>query len=148
MRAGFLLAILFLAGGYSYLAFSGLPYLSQAGRLGPGFFPRIIGASLVVLCVYSLYADARAARGGEALSPFWRTAVVVALLTAAFIVLLELLGGLASMIAFMAAALAFVNRGRHLQNLLLALVLPISVYLLFVVWLKAAMPRGLLALPF
>ena len=148
MRAGFLLAILFLAGGYSYLAFSELPYLSSAGRLGPGFFPRIIGASLVVLCVYSLYADARAARPGEARSPYWRTAVVVALLTAAFVVLLEVLGGLASMIVFMAAALAVLNRGRHLQNALLALLLPVSLYFLFVVWLNAALPRGMIPLPF
>jgi hypothetical protein len=148
MRAGFLLAILFLAGYYSYAAFTGLPWLSPAGRLGPGFFPRIIGASLVALCAYSLYADARAARSGQGLSPFWRTAVVVALLTAAFVLLLEVLGGLLSMIVFMAAALAFLNRGRPLQNALLALLLPLSLYLLFVVWLNAAMPRGMLALPF
>jgi hypothetical protein len=148
MRAGFLLAILLLAGYYSYAAFAELPYLTAAGRLGPGFFPRIIGASLVALCAYSLYADARAARAGQALSPFWRTAVVVALLTAAFVLLLEVLGGLLSMIVFMAAALAFLNRGRPLQNALLALLLPLSLYLLFVVWLNAAMPRGMLALPF
>ena len=148
MRAGFLLAILFLAGYYSYLAFSHLPYLSAAGRLGPGFFPRIIGASLVALCAYSLYADARAAPAGQALSPFWRTAVVVALLTATFVALLEVLGGLLSMIVFMAAALAFLNRGRHLQNALLAVLLPAGMYFLFKVWLNAAMPRGMLALPF
>ena len=146
MRAGFLLAILFLAAGYTYGAFSGLAYVSTTGRLGPGFFPRIIGVALVVLCAYSLYADAKA--GGEARSPFWRTAAAVALLTAAFVVLLEVLGGLASMIAFMAASLALLNRGRHLQNLLLALLLPAGLYFLFKVWLNAAMPRGMIPLPF
>lgn len=148
MRAGFLLAILFLAGYYSYVAFSELAYLSPTGRLGPGFFPRIIGASLVALCAYSLYADAKASAVGEALSPFWRSAAVVALLTAALVFLLEVLGGLASMIVFMLAALAFLNRGRHVQNLLLALALPACLYLVFVVWLNAAMPRGMLPLPF
>jgi putative tricarboxylic transport membrane protein len=54
MRAGFILAVLFLAASYTFVAFRDLSYLSSAGRLGPGFFPRIIGASLVVLCVYSL----------------------------------------------------------------------------------------------
>mgnify|MGYP001156637064 CR=1 FL=1 len=146
MRAGVLLAVLFLAAGYTYGAFAELPYLSSAGRLGPGFFPRIIGVSLVVLCAYSLYADARGE--GEARSPHWRTAAAVALLTAVFVALLEVLGGLASMIVFMAASLGFLNRGRHVQNVLLALVLPVSLYLLFAVWLNAAMPRGMLPLPF
>ena len=146
MRAGFLLAILFVAAGYTYGAFSELAYLSTTGRLGPGFFPRIIGVTLVVLCAYSLYADAGVA--GEACSPFWRTAAAVALLTAVFVVLLEVLGGLASMVVFMAASLAFLNRGRHLQNVLLALLLPAGMYLLFKVWLNAAMPRGMLPLPF
>lgn len=149
MRAGFLLAILLAAAGYTWLAFAELDYLSSAGRLGPGFFPRIIGVSLAALCAYSLYADFR--RGGaaaEALSPFWRTVAVVAALSAALVLLLEVIGGLPSMIAFLAATLAFLNRGRHLQNALLAVVLPVGFYLLFKVWLNAAMPRGMLPLPF
>ena len=146
MRTGLLAAILLLAGGYSYVAFAELSYLSSAGRLGPGFFPRIIGVSLAALCAWSLYADR--ARAAEPLSPFWRTFAVVAALSAAFVMALELIGGLLSMIAFMAAALAYLNRGRHVQNALLALVLPIGFYLLFKVWLNAAMPRGMLPLPF
>ena len=148
MRAGFLLAILFLAGGYSFTAFADLSYLSSAGRLGPGFFPRIIGLSLTALCAYSLYADLKRGQAAEALSPFWRTTVVVALLSAAFVALLDVIGGLLSMIVFMAAALAFLNRGRHLQNALLAVILPLGLYLLFKVWLNAAVPRGIIPLPF
>jgi hypothetical protein len=146
MRAGFLAALLLLAGGYSYVAFADLSYLSSTGRLGPGFFPRIIGASLTVLAAWSLYADR--ARAAEPLSEFWRTLAVVVGLSAAFVLLLDVIGGLLSMIAFMAATLAFLNRGRHWQNALLALVLPIGFYLLFRVWLNAAVPRGMLPLPF
>ena len=57
LRAGFLLAILFLAAAYTYVAFTDLSYLSSAGRLGPGFMPRIIGVALVAMCLLSLYAD-------------------------------------------------------------------------------------------
>lgn len=146
MRAGFLAALLLLACGYTYVAFGDLSYLSSTGRLGPGFFPRIIGVSLTALCAYGLYADR--ARSTEPLSAFWRTLAAVAGLSAAFVLALELIGGLLSMIAFMAATLAFLNRGRPLQNGLLALVLPIGVYLVFRVWLNAAMPRGVLPLPF
>lgn len=146
MRAGFLGALLLLAGGYTYVAFAELSYLSSAGRLGPGFFPRIIGASLTVLCAYSLYADR--ARSNAPLSEFWRTLAAVVGLSAGFVLALELLGGLLSMIAFMAASLALLNRGRHLQNAVLAVGLPVCFYLLFKVWLNAAMPRGILPLPF
>jgi hypothetical protein len=146
MRAGFLGALLLLAGGYSYVAFADLSYLSSTGRLGPGFFPRIIGGTLLALCAWSLYADRGIA--SEPLSRFWRALAAMVGLSAAFVLALEVIGGLASMIAFMAATLALLNRGRHLQNALLALVLPIGFYLLFKVWLNAAMPRGMLPLPF
>jgi hypothetical protein len=146
MRAGFLLALLALASGYTALAFVELSWLSSAGRLGPGFFPRIIGVCLVVLCLHSLYADRRNAEAP--VSADWRSAAMVALLSGGFVALLDVLGGLPSMVLFMAAALYCLNRGRPVQNALLAVLLPVSVYLLFRVWLNAAMPRGILPLPF
>ena len=149
MRAGFLLAILFLAAGYTYVAFADLSYLSSAGRLGPGFMPRIIGVSLVAMCAFSLYADmSHAPAEEEALSPAWRSAAVLALLSGVFVALLEILGGLVSMMVFMAAALWILNRGRHLQNALVAVLLPIGIHVVFAVWLRASMPRGMLPLPF
>jgi len=143
MRAGFLAGVLLLAGGYTYVAFAELSWLSSAGRLGPGFFPRLIGGALVVLCAWSLAAELR--RGArEPVSEFWRVTAVLALLSALFVAALDVLGGLASMIAYMAAALAYLNRRRHWQNALLAVLLPLGLYLLFRVWLNAAVPRGLL----
>lgn len=148
MRAGFLLALLVVAGFYTAVSFLDLAYLSPTGRLGPGFFPRIIGVSLVALCVYSLYADRKRGEQDDPVSPYWRVAGGVAVLSAAFVALLNILGALVSMVAFMAAALAFLNRGRPLQNALIAALLPACVYLLFDLWLKASMPRGLIPLPF
>lgn len=143
MRAGFLAGVLLLAGGYTWIAFAELAWLSSAGRLGPGFFPRIIGGTLVVLCAWSLAAElGRGAR--ERPSEFWRVTVVLALLSGLFVAALDVLGGLVSMIAYMAAALAYLNRRRHGQNALLAVLLPLAIYLLFRVWLNAAVPRGLL----
>lgn len=147
MRAGFQLAVLFLAAGYTWLAFGELSYLSSAGRLGPGFFPRVIGASLVAMCLASLWVDLRRAAPPEAPSPFWRIAVVLAALCVALVAALDILGGLLAMIGFMAAALWTLNRGRTLQNTLIAVLLPLALYLLFRVWLNAAMPRGVLHLP-
>ena len=147
VRAGFLLAILFLAAFYTYVAFAELSYLSSAGRLGPGFMPRIIGVALVAMCVLSLYADLKHRPAEEAVSPTWRSAAVLALLSGVFVALLEVLGGLVSMMVFMAAALWILNRGRHLQNAIVAVVLPLGTYVVFTVWLRASMPHGML-LPF
>jgi lysylphosphatidylglycerol synthetase-like protein (DUF2156 family) len=148
MRAGFLLAILFVAAAYTYVAFAELTYLSSAGRLGPGFMPRIIGVGLVAMCVFSLYGDLSRHGADETLSPAWRSAAVLALLSGVFVALLEVLGGLLSMMAFMAAALWVLNRGHHLQNALVAILLPLGTYVVFVVWLRASMPQGMLGLPF
>lgn len=148
LRAGFLLAILFASAWYTWAAFTELNWLSSAGRLGPGFFPRIIGTTLVALCAWSLFADLRRDPNEAAVSPLWRTTAVVALLSAVFVGLLDLIGGLLSMVVFMAGSLWFLNRGRALQNALVAILLPLALYLLFSVWLKASLPRGLLPLPF
>ena len=150
MRAGFLLAILFLAAFYTYIAFADLSYLSSAGRLGPGFLPRIIGVSLVAMCALSLYEDAKRLPDAQAqaVSPAWRSAAVLALLSGVFVALLDLVGGLVSMMVFMAAALWILNRGRPLQNALVAVLLPLGIYVVFAVWLRASMPRGMLPLPF
>jgi hypothetical protein len=145
---GFLLAILFLAAGYTYVAFAELSYLSSAGRLGPGFMPRIIGVALVAMCAVSLYADLRSTPDDGALSPGWKSAAVLALLSATFVALLDVLGGVLSMVIFMAASLWLLNRGRPLQNALIAVLLPVAIHVVFQVWLRASMPRGLLPLPF
>ena len=145
MRTAFLAGVLLIAAGYTYLAFTGLPYLSSAGRLGPGFFPRVIGIALLVLVLYSLVADGRR-RDVEAAAPsrHWRVTLVLAALSAGFIAAIEALGGLLAMIAFMALALAVLNPGRRLQNALVAVGLPVTVYLVFRLWLNAAIPPGLL----
>jgi hypothetical protein len=145
MRAGFQLGVLLFAGLYGYVAFTELAWLSSAGRIGPAFFPRIIGVALAALSAWSLLADWRAP--GEPQARTWRAAALLALFSGLFVAALDVLGGLASMIAFMAAALAVFNRGRWLQNAALALLLPAGLYVLFKVWLNAGVPRGLI-LPF
>lgn len=149
LKAAFLLAILFLAGAYTYLAFTDLNYLSSAGRLGPGFFPRIIGVTLIVLCLVSLYADVRRAptAEGDAEAQHWRDPIVVAALSFGFVALLDVLGGLVAMMLYMFATLSYLNRRRLVANVAIAVALPACVYVMFQVWLNASMPRGLLPLP-
>lgn len=147
MRLAFLLATLCLALFYTYTAFADLTFLSSTGRLGPGFFPRVIGLALIASCGYTLAIDFRRREPDGSLSDFWRITIVIAGLSAAFVALLNVLGGLLAMVAFMLAALTLLNRGRTLQNVVVSLVLPGAVFLLFDRWLNAAVPEGIVALP-
>jgi putative tricarboxylic transport membrane protein len=145
MRLAFTAAILCLAVFYTYWAFVGLSFLSSAGRLGPGFFPRIIGVALIVACLLTLAGDLKTREGGG-VSSYWRITLVVAGLSGAFILVLNVLGGPLAMVLYMFVTLSVLNRGRTVQNLAVSIGLPVALFLLFDVWLKASMPPGVLGL--
>jgi putative tricarboxylic transport membrane protein len=145
MRLAFTAAILCVAVFYTYWAFAELSFLSSAGRLGPGFFPRIIGLALIVACLLTLVGDLRK-REGSAVSSYWRITLVVAGLSGAFILVLNVLGGPLAMVVYMLATLSVLNRGMVLQNIALSIGLPFALFLLFDVWLNASMPPGILGL--
>ena len=145
MRVAFIAAILCVAVFYTYWAFAELSFLSSAGRLGPGFFPRIIGLALIVACLFTLACDLKT-REGDAISSYWRITLVVAGLSGAFILVLNVLGGPLAMVVYMLATLSVLNPGRYLQNMAVSIGLPLVLFLLFDVWLNASMPPGILGL--
>ena len=147
MRLGFTAAILCLAVFYTYWAFADLSFLSSTGRLGPGFFPRIVGLILIVACVLTLAGDLKEQRPEGGLSSFWRIAVVVAALSGAFVLLLEILGGPLAMVLYMLATLSVLNRGKTMQNVAISLGFPLALFLLFDRWLNASIPPDSLGLP-
>jgi len=144
MRKSFIIAILCLAALYTYQAFNGLSFLSSTGRLGPGFFPRIIGIGLILACIVALAQEARRNSEPPRGSDFILDTTVVGALTLAFVALLDILGGPIAMVAFMLASLFFLNRNRPVQNLTIALILPALIWLMFDYWLNAAMPEGMI----
>jgi hypothetical protein len=147
MRLPFTAAILCLAVFYTYWAFADLSFLSSTGRLGPGFFPRIVGLLLIVACILTLAGDLRARHDDGGISSFWRITVVIAALSGAFVLLLEILGGPLAMVLYMLATLMALNRGRTLQNVAISLGLPLALFLLFDRWLNASIPTDSLGLP-
>jgi hypothetical protein len=148
MRTGFIAAILCLAVFYTYWAFADLSFLSSTGRLGPGFFPRIVGLILIAVCLATLAGDLNLKeRHGGAVSSYWPTTLVVAGLSGAFALLLEILGGPLAMVVYLLATLSVLNRGRTMQNVAVSVGLPIALFLLFDVWLNASMPPDALGLP-
>lgn len=146
LRLAFSLGILLLAAAYTWVAFVDMNFMIR-GRLGPGFFPRIIGVATIVLTLYSVLVDVRRPRGSDAGTPYLRDIVVFFAYCFGFVFLLPYLGGMLSMIAFMLAALLTFYRGRPLLDVTIAVLLPVGLYLLFDVWLNAAFPPGRLPLP-
>jgi putative tricarboxylic transport membrane protein len=146
MRLAFTAAILCLATFYTYWAFAELSFWSAAGRLGPGFFPRIIGLTLIVACLLTLAGDLRKRAAGT-VSSYWRTTLVVAALSGAFILVLNMLGGPLAMVVFMLVALSVLNPGRTVQNVAISVGFPLALFLLFDRWLNASIPSDSLGLP-
>jgi putative tricarboxylic transport membrane protein len=147
MRLGFTAAILCAAALYTYWAFADLSFLSSTGRLGPGFFPRIVGLILIVVCVLTLAGDLRDRRAEGRLSSYWRITGVVAALSGVFILLLEFLGGPLAMVVYLLVTLSVLNPGRSLQNVAVSIGLPLALFLLFDRWLNASIPPDALGLP-
>ena len=147
MRLAFTATILCLAVLYTYWAFSDLSFLSSAGRLGPGFFPRFVGLLLIAACVLTLAGDLKERRADAGLSSFWGITVVVAALSGAFVLLLEILGGPLATIVYMLATLAVLNPGRSVQNVAISIGFPLALFLLFDRWLNASIPPDALGLP-
>ena len=147
MRLPFTATILCLAVLYTYWAFADLSFLSSTGRLGPGFFPRIVGLLLIAACVLTLAGDLKERRADGGLSSFWGITVVVAALSGAFILLLEVLGGPLAMVVYMLATLSVLNPRRSMQNAAISIGFPLALFLLFDRWLNASIPPDALGLP-
>jgi len=146
MRVAFTAAILCLTVFYTYWAFAELSFWSSAGRLGPGFFPRIIGLALIVGCLLTLAGDLKK-REAFALSSYWRITLVVAGLSGAFILVLNVLGGPLAMVVYMLVTLSVLNRGKTVQNVAISVGFPLALFLLFDRWLNASIPPDALGLP-
>ena len=145
MRLAFTAAVLCVAVLYTYWAFADLSFLSSTGRLGPGFFPRIIGLALIVACLFTLAGDLRQ-RQDVAVASYWRITLLVAALSGPLIVILNVLGGPLAMVVYMLVTLSLLNRGKVLQNIAISIALPAALFLLFDIWLNASMPPGILGL--
>lgn len=147
LRLVFTLSILCAAVFYTFIAFTQLSFLSSTGRLGPGFFPRVIGIALIAICLYSMVVDRKEQLEDGSSSPYWKDTLIFTVLTTLFIALLNVLGGFWAMVVYMLATLSIFNRGRLLHNVLISVLLPIALFLLFDVWLNAAVPEGLIPFP-
>ena len=145
MAKAFSGAFLAFALAYTLLAF-GLPMMVESNQIGPGFFPRILGVMLIAASLYALVRDVREPADDDASSDYWGTLALVTAIMVAFVAMLSVVGALAAMMLFMFVTLYVLNREGMITNVLLSILLPVSLYLMFDVWLNTTLPQGIFAL--
>lgn len=151
----FLALVLVVLAGYTEMALA-LEWRTAAGRIGPGFFPRAVGAVGLALTLWTLVTTLRSPRAEDEVQPFdeesgdadlGRHPLLLALMVlaaAGFVTTLVLLGTIISSALFLFLMLWTLNRGHVVLNLVLSVGLPVGLYLLLQSLLNAGLPNGIL----
>jgi putative tricarboxylic transport membrane protein len=156
-RTLFFAVLLVVVAFYTQMAFD-LLWVTAAGRIGPGFFPRIIGVLSLAIVVWGLVrsllpgaVDDEDDIGGEdeaGEADLGKHPIPLVLVLAAAAVFLLIffvpLGAIVSSAIFLLVVLFLLNRRQPVVNVVIALVLPVLVYLLFQTALNAGLPAGIL----
>jgi hypothetical protein len=140
-RIAWLAAIALVAAVYTWMAF-GMEWETAAGRIGPGFFPRIIGGLTVALCVVAIVRCLRERRPAPAEPGHGRLVALASVGLVGYLFAFEYAGAAIASVAFMLFLLSVLNRGRTIANVALAVLLPAALYVVFEVLLGAGLPPG------
>jgi putative tricarboxylic transport membrane protein len=156
-RSLFFAALLVILAIYTSMAFD-LEWRTVAGRIGPGFFPRIIGLLALAITLWALLKSLRVGavddedeviggedEAGEAdLGKHPRPLLLVIVAGVVLLLLFEPLGMIVTGALFLAATLFLLNRGGTITNIAVSLGVPVLVYVLFQTLLNAGLPGGIL----
>jgi len=158
VRTVFFGLLLVLLAAYLQMAL-GMEWRTEAGRIGAGFFPRVVGVLGVALTLVALVHSLRDRGGdtderdvdgedaGEAdLGRHPGTMAIVVGASAAFAATFVTLGAVVACALFLFGCLWLLNRPRPLLNAVLSLGLALGLYLLFETLLGAGLPAGVLPL--
>jgi putative tricarboxylic transport membrane protein len=155
-RSLFLAVLLVVLAIYTQMAFD-MEWRTVAGRIGPGFFPRIIGVLALAITLWALLTSLRAGavddeeeiggdeEAGEAdLGKHPIPLLLVVAAAALLVVVFIPLGMIVTCALFLAATLFLLNRRHPITNIVISLGVPVVVYLLFQTLLNAGLPEGIL----
>ncbi len=155
-RSLFLAVLLVVLAIYTQMAFD-LEWMTVAGRIGPGFFPRIIGGLAILFTLIALVASLRSGsvddedevggdeESGEAdLGRHPKPLLLVILASVVLLLLFTSLGMIITCALFLAATLFLLNRGHTVTNVAVSLAVPVVTYVLFQTLLNAGLPEGIL----
>lgn len=153
-KAWFLIALIVFFAFYTDLAFD-LEWRTNAGRIGPGYFPRLIGLLAILLTLVALVLDLRSDvhevvdledEVGEAAEHLGRHPLLMALFVAvcaAFVSLLVVLGAVVATAVFLLVTLLMLDPRHRVRAVIVAIGVPILLYLAFETGLNAGLPGGI-----
>jgi putative tricarboxylic transport membrane protein len=152
--------VLLLAFAFYTEMAMGMEWRTAAGRIGPGFFPRILGLTAIAVIVAAgvreiffrpddettdeVEAAEEAAEPDLGRHPLALVAFVVA--AAVFVALLGVLGAAVAGVLFLGATLWFLDREHHVRAVIIAVAVPVLLYLALQVGLDVGLPQGILPL--
>jgi len=152
------LGVILLAFAFYTEQAMGMEWRTQAGRIGPGFFPRILGGTALAVTVIALVTefltkpkDAKldAVEAAEAAAepdlgrhPLTLVAFVAA--AAVFVGLFGVLGAALSGVVFLGATLWFLDPEHRVRSVIIAVSVPVLLYLAFQTGLNVGLPQGIL----
>lgn len=153
----FLGVLLLVFAVYTEMAM-GMEWRTQAGRIGPGFFPRILGFTAIAVTVAAavreflsrpadkpidkVEAAEEAAEPDLGRHPIALIGFVIA--AALFVVLLGVLGAALAGVLFLGATLWFLDPKHHIRAVIIAVVVPVLLYVALQTGLKVGLPQGIL----
>ena len=135
----FFAGLLFIAFGIAALVIGSNYTLGTAARMGPGYFPRILGGLLVVLGA-TLALRALRLQGPPIPRWHWRPIVIVLGSVAAFGLVLNYLGMVVSTVLLIVAASAASHEFRFREALISGIALAALAVVVFVLGLKLLLP--------
>jgi putative tricarboxylic transport membrane protein len=126
-------------------------------RLGPKVFPLVVGALAIIAGVAMILQDRNPAKRSKKADfgfmehrDVWIKIGLISLAGIIFGLVIDSLGYLIATTLFMFIVSILINKGRWLQNILVALLFSVITYGVFGVALKLSLPRGIIEtmLPF
>jgi putative tricarboxylic transport membrane protein len=149
----FLGVLLLVFAVYTEMAM-GMEWRTQAGRIGPGFFPRILGFTAIAVTIAAGVREILSRGGSKTVDavdaaepdlgrhPLALVAFIAA--AAVFVALFGVLGAALAGVLFLGVTLWFLDPEHHLRAVIIAIAVPVLLYLAFQIGLNAGLPQGIL----
>jgi putative tricarboxylic transport membrane protein len=153
----FLGVLLVVFAVYTEMAM-GMEWRTHAGRIGPGFFPRILGFTAIAVTIAAAVREIlsrpksktvtqaeaadEAAESDLGRHPLALVAFIAA--AAVFVALFGVLGAALAGVLFLGVTLWFLDPEHHIRAVIIAVAVPVLLYLAFQIGLNAGLPQGIL----
>ncbi|MGB9591840.1 MAG: tripartite tricarboxylate transporter TctB family protein [Candidatus Kryptoniota bacterium] len=158
MTTNFLTGIIgIVVGGIYLITALQLPQMRMGDRLGPKLFPAVVGIAAIIAGLALIIQDKRPGKASKKADfgfvkykPVWIKIALTSAVGILFGLFIDSLGFVLATSLFMLFATSLINKGRHVQNIVISILFSVITYGVFGLALKLSLPRGIIEniLPF